>query len=72
MLLTKIGEIEDLIGYSRMSSYEVPADANLKLDTSSPATLESSVETIVNLSRTIPTRKTFIFVRQNSYQFDRK
>ena len=47
MLLTKIGEIEDLIGYSKTGSYEVPADADLKLDTSSPATLELSVETIV-------------------------
>jgi adenylyl-sulfate kinase len=41
------GEITDLIGYSKTNLYEVPADADLKVDTSSSATLELSVETIV-------------------------
>jgi adenylylsulfate kinase-like enzyme len=41
------GEITDLIGYSKANPYEVPADADLKVDTSSSATLELSVETIV-------------------------
>ena len=61
MLLTKIGEIEDLVGYSKMSSYEVPADANLKLDTSSPATLESFVETIVEFIKNNSNTKNFHF-----------
>ena len=41
------GEINDLIGYSENNPYEIPLDADLKIDTSSSATLESSVETIV-------------------------
>lgn len=41
------GEIKDLIGYSKISPYEIPDDADLILDTSSPATLEISVKTIV-------------------------
>ena len=41
------GEILDLIGYSKINPYEVPVDADLEIDTSSSATLESSVETIV-------------------------
>ena len=41
------GEITDLIGYSKSNPYETPADADLKLDTSSSSTLESSVKTIV-------------------------
>ena len=41
------GEILDLIGYSKNNPYEVPLDADLEIDTSSSATLESSVETIV-------------------------
>ncbi len=41
------GEIVDLIGYSKNNPYEVPLDADLKIDTSSSATLESSAETIM-------------------------
>ena len=41
------GEVVDLIGYSKNNPYEVPADADLKIDTSSSLTLESSVKTIV-------------------------
>ena len=41
------GEILDLIGYSKINPYEVPVDADLEIDTSSSATLGSSVETIV-------------------------
>jgi bifunctional enzyme CysN/CysC len=41
------GEVVDLIGYSKNKPYEVPVDADLKIDTSSSLTLESSVETIV-------------------------
>ena len=41
------GKVVDLIGYSKNNPYEVPADADLKIDTSSSLTLESSVKTIV-------------------------
>ncbi len=55
------GEIDDLIGYSQTSPYEVPADADLKLDTSSPATLELSVETIVEFIKNNSNTKNFHF-----------
>jgi adenylylsulfate kinase-like enzyme len=41
------GEILDLIGYSKINPYEVPLDADLEIDTSSSATMESSVKTMV-------------------------
>jgi adenylylsulfate kinase len=42
------GEITDMIGYSSTNPYEVPEEPELLLDTSSPETLEPSIETIVN------------------------
>jgi adenylyl-sulfate kinase len=48
------GEIANLIGYSKNNPYEVPADADLIIDTSSSATLELSAETI------------FEFIKKNS------
>ena len=45
------GEIKDLIGYPKLNSYEIPVDADLILDTSSDATLELSVETLVEFIR---------------------
>jgi len=42
------GEITDMIGYSISNPYEVPQEADLLLDTSSPETLQSSVQKIVS------------------------
>jgi len=55
------GEIKDLIGYSKTSPYEAPADADLKLDTSSPATLELSIETIMEFIKSNSNTKNLHF-----------
>jgi adenylylsulfate kinase-like enzyme len=42
------GEISNLIGYSKTNRYDVPDNADLKLDTSSSETIYLSVEIIVD------------------------
>ena len=42
------GEITDMIGYSSANPYEAPEEADLRLNTSSSATLQPSIEIIVN------------------------
>jgi adenylylsulfate kinase-like enzyme len=54
------GEIKDLIGYSKSNSYEIPTDADLILDTSSDATFELSVETIVEFVKNNSNNKNVI------------